>query len=307
MTGLGNRGQQTMKLSLGPVLYYWSRDDLYAFYEEAAAMPVDIIYLGETVCSKRRSLRTEDWLALARKLSAESGKQVVLSTLSLLEAESELKTLRRLCDNGDLLVEANDMAAVQILSRQGLSFVTGPTVNIYNSETLGILAEAGLKRWVMPLELSRATLQSLSAELPDEVESEIFAYGRMPLTLSARCFTARSHNLPKDDCQYKCIDYPEGRLMSTQEQEPFLVLNGIQTLSARSCNLLDEIDELRSNGADILRISPQYRHTSRISQAFRNAIDHGTSADLSALAPFGFCNGYWHQSAGIRQLDQSLI
>ncbi|MEJ2394773.1 MAG: U32 family peptidase [Candidatus Thiodiazotropha sp.] len=296
-----------MKLSLGPVLYYWSREDLYAFYEEAAEMPVDIIYLGETVCSKRRSLRTEDWLSLAQKLSAESGKQIVLSTLSLLEAESELKTLRRLCDNGDLLVEANDMAAVQILSSKGLPFVTGPTVNIYNGETLGILVKTGLKRWVMPLELSHSTLQSLSAGLPDGVESEIFAYGRMPLTLSARCFTARSHNLPKDDCQYKCIDYPEGRLMSTQESEPFLVLNGIQTLSARSCNLLEEIDELRSNGADILRISPQYRHTSRITQAFREAIDNGTTADLSALAPLGFCNGYWHASAGIRlQTDQGL-
>jgi collagenase-like PrtC family protease len=290
-----------MKLSLGPVLYYWSREELYAFYEEAADMPVDIIYLGETVCSKRRSLRTDDWLALAQKLARESDKQIVLSTLSLLEAESELMTLRRICENGELLVEANDMAAVQILSRMGLPFVAGPSVNIYNGETLKVLERAGLRRWVMPIELSRSTLQTMKAAQSAEVECEIFAYGRMPLTLSARCFTARSHNLPKDDCQYKCIDYPDGRLVSTQDGEPFLVLNGIQTQSARSCNLLQEIGELRSHGADILRISPQHHHTGPIVQAFRQAIDGGAAADLTPFSPLGFCNGYWHEEAGMQQ------
>ena len=288
-----------MKLSLGPVLYYWSRDDLYTFYEAATDLPVDIIYLGETVCSKRRSLRTDDWLELATRLSRETDKQIVLSTLSLIEAESELISLRRLCDNGDFLVEANDLAAVQILSSKGLPFVTGPTVNIYNPATLNLLAEAGLRRWTLPIELSGTTLGMMSRELPSGVETEVFAYGHMPLTLSARCFTARSHNLPKDDCRYKCIEYPEGRLMSTQENEPFLILNGIQTLSARSCNLIDELPGLQEAGAQVLRISPQQEHTDTICQAFRARLETGETTDLSACARHGFSNGYWKQNAGM--------
>jgi len=35
-----------MKLALGPVLYYWARDTLLDFYQEIAATPVDIVYLG---------------------------------------------------------------------------------------------------------------------------------------------------------------------------------------------------------------------------------------------------------------------
>ncbi|WP_305800121.1 hypothetical protein [Thiolapillus sp.] len=120
-----------MKLSLGPVQYYWSREDLLDFYRQVADMPVDIVYLGETVCSKRRLFRFDDWMDTARMLR-DAGKEVVLSTLALLEAESELKTLRRICANGEFLVEANDMAAVQLLSAAGLPFVAGPTVNIYN-------------------------------------------------------------------------------------------------------------------------------------------------------------------------------
>ena len=290
---------QHTKLSLGPILYYWSRDDLYDFYAQAAEMPVDIIYLGETVCSKRRSLNTRDWLDIATRLSEQTDKEIVLSTLSLLEAESELKTLRRICDNGRFSVEANDIGAVQILSKKQLPFITGPSINIYNPETLRYLASKGLSRWVLPLELGKTTLELIQQQRPKGVETEVFCYGRMPLTLSARCFTARSHNLPKDDCQYKCIDYPDGRLLSTQEGEPFLALNGIQTVSAKSCNLLPELETLKALQVDVLRISPQSSFTDRIVEAFHRALSGNAPADLSKFMPLGPCDGYWHGNSGL--------
>jgi len=289
------------RLALGPVLYFWSRDALFDFYEQVLDWPVDIVYLGETVCSKRRSLKTDDWLALAKRIG-DAGKQVVLSSLALLEAESELKTLRRLCDNGDFMVEANDMAAVQLLAGKA-PFVTGPMVNVYNPRTLAVLVRRGLKRWMLPLELSRDSLADMQAQRPEGVETELFAYGRMPLTLSARCFTARSHNLPKDDCRFVCLDYPEGRLMSTREQEPFLVLNGIQTLSAMTNSLLSDLDEIRRLEVDVLRISPQTQHTDQVVRTFAGAIkDRSGLADatqqLERLAPLGTCDGYWSGQAG---------
>ena len=57
-----------MKLALGPVQYYWPKDTMAAFYREVAAMPVDIVYLGETVCARRHELREDDWLAIAEGL-----------------------------------------------------------------------------------------------------------------------------------------------------------------------------------------------------------------------------------------------
>ena len=84
-----------MKLSFGPLLYYWSREDTLAFYEAAATWPVDCIYLGETVCSRRHLLRLADWLELAERLAA-TGKEVVLSSQTLIESESDLKALRKL-------------------------------------------------------------------------------------------------------------------------------------------------------------------------------------------------------------------
>ena len=58
-----------MKLSLGPILYYWPKTQVYDFYEKVLDWDVDIVYLGETACAKRRELSTKDWIALAKKVS----------------------------------------------------------------------------------------------------------------------------------------------------------------------------------------------------------------------------------------------
>ncbi len=294
---------QTPRLALGPVPYYWSRNDLSDFYARAAGWPVDIVYLGETVCSKRRSFATDDWLAMAQTLR-DAGKEVVLSTLALIEAESELKSLRRLCGNGRFTVEANDLGAVRLLMDADVSFVTGPTLNVYNPQTLGLLARRGLRRWVLPVELSRDTLSDMQAARPDGVQTEVLAYGRLPLALSARCFTARSRNLPKDDCRYCCLDYPDGRLVATRENAPFVVLNGVQTLSATTCNLLPHLAQLRQLRVDVLRISPQPRQTERLLETFAACLD-GTedpftaSGSIANLSPQGFADGYWRGVAGM--------
>lgn len=87
-----------LRISLGPLLYYWPRDKVLAFYNQVATWPVDSVYLGETVCSKRYELRMDDWLQIARQLT-DAGKEVVLSTCELIESESDLRTLRKICGN----------------------------------------------------------------------------------------------------------------------------------------------------------------------------------------------------------------
>ncbi|MBU0812794.1 MAG: U32 family peptidase [Gammaproteobacteria bacterium] len=293
-----------MKLSLGPVLFYWDRQHTLDFYADMAGMPLDVIYLGETVCSKRRDMGLDDWLGLARELEQQSTAQLVLSGLALVEAASELSSLRRLCENGELLVEANDVGAVQYLSERGLPFVGGPALNLYNGHALAELVSSGMRRWVPPVEISgtmirdaRAQLSQLGVAMP---EIEIFAYGHLPLAYSARCFTARAENRPKDDCQFCCQNYPEGIPLLSQEGEALFTINGIQTLSASVSNLLADYPALVDSGAELLRLSPRASGMIEVVQAF-DAVRNG---GMPPLAVDG-CNGYWHGQPGMLRAEEA--
>ncbi|MBZ0072466.1 MAG: U32 family peptidase [Gammaproteobacteria bacterium] len=295
-----------LKLALAPVSYFWPRDVLLDFYAAIAATPIDIVYLGETVCSKRRQMRGEDWLDLARTLR-DAGKEVVLSTLTLVEAESELHTLQRLCEQDEFDVEANDIAAVQ--ARQGRPFITGPAINLYNGRSLARFASLGMTRWVMPVELSAQTLADLQAQRPDGLQTEAFAYGRLPLAYSARCFTARAHNLPKDQCEFRCLDYPDGMTLETREDQDFLKLNGIQTQSAQTYNLLPYLDQMRDLNVEVARLSPQSHGMPDIIALFdqvRRGVLSGEegSQQLARYMSNGACEGYWHGRPGIEAPGQ---
>ncbi len=293
-----------MKLALAPILYYWPREKLRAYYEEIATTPVDIVYLGETVCSRRHVMRLHDWLEVAKMLSS-AGKEVILSTLTLIESGSDLKSMHRITENGDFTVEANDMGAVHLLAHR-VPFIAGPYLNIYNPQTLSLIASLGARRWVMPVEMSNEALQPLQQARPAEMETEVFSYGRLPLAFSSRCFTARFHNLPKDDCRFLCINDPDGKTMHTREGKPFLAINGIQTQSAQVYNLIGDLDSLQQTGVDVVRISPQSEHSGEVIRLFRDCIDHQVGREsamrkMESLFPEAGCNGYWHGRPGIEQ------
>lgn len=293
-----------LKISLGPLQYYWPRNTVLSFYEAMARAPLDVVYLGETVCSRRHELRLADWLDIAAQLR-DAGKQVVLSTQVLLESGAEVGTMHKIAANGDFLVEANDMGAVQCLAGK-VPFVAGPHLNLYNLPSLQWMASLGASRWVMPLEMKKDDLAVLQQGRPDGLQTEVFAYGRMPLAYSARCFTARHRNLPKDDCRFSCLEHPDGLLLNTREREEFLVLNGTQTQSSRVYNLVDTLDDMRALGVDVVRLSPQAQHTADVIALFDAARAQALApqealARMQPLMPEQGCNGYWHGRPGLEQ------
>ncbi|QKX15898.1 U32 family peptidase [Microbulbifer sp. YPW1] len=290
-----------MQLALGPAQYYWPRTDINQFYEQMLSTPLDIIYLGEVVCGKRHQLRAADWLELAQQLAEVSDKQIVLSTLTLLESRADFNWVRKICDNGKLLVEANDLSAVQLLAEAGLPFTCGPAVNIYNQHALAHLMSLGMVRWTAPVELSGQQLAEVLHACDNKPEVEVFAYGHMPLAYSARCFTARHLGLDKDNCDYRCMEYPHGLPLDSQDGDELFVINGIQTLSGEPTNLLRHYKQLCDLGVDILRLSPQWQQMEQIIDAFDRA--RRDEPDTELLPPG--VDGYWCGRPGLELIARS--
>lgn len=308
-------------LTVGPLLYWWPRAQTMAFYAEVAEGPADTVVLGELVCSRRNEFKLDDWLALARDLRS-AGKQVVLGSQALVMGEAETRSVRRIALQDEFAVEAGDATALAALAQAGGAparrpFVIGPHVNVYSRAALAELAPLGAARWVPPLELALDAVRLVNppdarvAGSAGPIETEVFAFGRMPLAFSARCFTARHHRLKKDECEFRCLDDADGLRLDTAEGQPFLVLNGIQTQSAALHCLLGARAALLGAGVQRVRLSPCSEDFARVVQLFDDVLNHGAAsgqalAELATLRlPGALVDGFAHRRPGLEAVDLS--
>lgn len=300
--------RKPLKLTLGPVLFNWDpafwRDFYFRIADEA---PVDTVAIGEVVCSKRLPLFAEQMPAVLERL-ARAGKEILLSSLALVTLERERRQTAELANSEDLMVEANDISCLVHLG--GRPHAIGPFVNVYNEATAAYLAERGAQRVCLPPELPAASISAVAAASPG-LGVEVFAFGRTPLAISARCYHARLYRRSKDSCGFVCEKDPDGLAVDTLEGEHFLAVNGVQTLSYTCANLLDDLPGLAAMGVRSCRLSPQRCDMVAVARIFRDALD-GRMADieagrdLAAVYPHAeFSNGFLHGAPGASYVSQA--
>ena len=258
-----------VRLTLGPVLFNWSAERLLEFYRGIAASRLfDRVHVGEVVCGKRMPFSDPVWPD-AIGLLEDAGVEVVLSTLALPGTPRERKAVAELCGDGRL-VEVNDVTALP--ARSGRPFVAGPFLNVYNEGTAAFLAARGAATLCLPVELPLRSAAAIGAACPG-VELETFAFGRLPLALSGRCYHARLHGLHKDSCQFVCDKDPDGIAVDTLDGRHFLAANGIQTLSHGVQAWLPTEAEALAAGVRRLRLSPHTADMASVARVYRAVLD----------------------------------
>jgi len=295
------------QLSLGPLLFHWPAEQMRDFYFRLAdEAPLDSVYLGEVVCSKREMFFGNYFVEVMERLAA-GGKQVVVSSLALVMSEKERHRIKALAGT-DATVEANDLSAVAALA--GHEFHVGPFVNVYNEGTLAYLVGSGARRICLPAELPATAIAVLAAQGLCEIEVQ--AFGRAPLAMSARCYHARSRDLHKDGCQYVCGEDADGMAVDTMDGQAFLAVNGTQTMSGHYLNLLGDLAGLRAAGVTGFRLWPHSCDMAAVAGLYRSVldgrVDSGEAARrLAELVPeASFANGYAHGLEGHRLIEDGL-
>ena len=256
-----------LSLTLGPVLYNWPKDRFVDFYNRIAdEAPVDRVCVGEAVCSKRKPFIDEVILDVVDRLE-RGGKEVVYSTLALPTMKREIRDIGDVIQAG-YMIEANDIATVHLLN--GRPHIIGPYINIYNEETLALHLKLGATTVCLPPELPLESIRALAA---GNNAVEVFAFGRPPLALSARCYAARQANMAKDSCQFICEAHSDGMDVSTMDGVPFLAVNGIQTQGYVVTAAVNHVTALREAGVVSLHLSPQTCDMVRVISVFRDLAD----------------------------------
>jgi collagenase-like PrtC family protease len=294
-------------LTLGPLLFHWPAQKRRDFYLRIAdESPVDTVYLGEVVCSKRESTFEPLRDAVVARLRA-AGKEVVLSTLALVTTAREVEQIGELVATG-LTVEANDVAGVQILA--GRPFVVGPYINVFNEGARDFLVGRGAIRIVLPVEMPATSIRAVAAH-GGQTGIEVQAFGRQPLSVAMRCYHARAHNRTKDHCQLVCGLDADGLTAETIDGVDILTINGTQTLTHGHGVLLAELDSLRVAGVTHFRLSPHDLDMVRVAGLYREVLDgrREPGAALEALRSLTgavpFVNGFLHGREGLAWVEPS--
>jgi collagenase-like PrtC family protease len=293
----------TASLTIGPVLFNWAPEQWRDFYARIAdEAPAERVCVGEVVCSKRLPFLADLFGEVVERLQ-RGGKEVLLSSLALPTLARERNQAEELLAIPDVTVEANDVTVLSPLA--GRPHAIGPLINVYNEGTLSYLAKNGATRVCLPPELPRASIAALAGGVPD-VAVEVWAFGRVPLAISARCYHARLHNLHKDSCQFVCGQDADGLAVETLDGKDFLAINGLQTLSHTCCNLAGEMAGLVAEGVASFRLSPHACDMVAVTQHYRDMLDGRMSAkeataklaEIVTFAPFS--NGFVHAEPGWR-------
>ncbi len=301
----------SVQLTMGPILFNWKPETWRDFYFRIAdEAPVQSVYIGEVICSKRAPFFEPLYDEVAQRLQ-NSGKNVIFSSLAEVMIKRERKMTQGLCELEDFMVEANDTSALYHL--RGKPHAVGPFFNVYNEEALEFLAEKGATHVTLPPELPGEAMSILGQKAKElGVTLEVQVYGRVPLALSARCYHARAHNKVKDNCLFVCEQDPDGMDLKTLSNEDFLSINGIQTLSYTYLNLIQEMAQMQEDGIYAFRLSPHTHDMVYVAQIFRDVLDKKTGADeakalLEALnIPAPFSNGFFYSKPGCEWVDGSF-
>lgn len=248
----------------------------------------DAIYLGSKEFGMRSSstnFSPEDLKIAVEEVHA-AGKRVYL-TLNTLPMNHEIsklpKTVEMAKNTGVDAVIVADLGVLSIVKQVApemeVHFSTQAGITNYASANMAY--QLGAKRVVLARELPLEDIAEIRANIPDELELEVFVHGAMCMSVSGRCLISQhlaGRDANRGQCPQSCRwKYTlqevnrEGESYEIGEGE-----GGSYILSADDLCTAQIIDKIVAAGVDSLKIegrSKGFYYVASVTSAYRAAID----------------------------------
>jgi len=171
--------------------------------------------------------------------------------------------------------------------------------------------ELGARRVVCAREMSLADIAEMRANVPDDLEIEVFVHGAMCVAYSGRCLlsaamTGRSGN--KGACAQSC----RWSYALVEEQRPgeyFEIeedTRGTFILNAQDLNMIEHLDDLANAGVNSFKIegrNKQAFYVATVVGAYRSVLDRGNAAveaanrELYTISHRPYSTGFYYGRA----------
>lgn len=224
----------------------------------------------------------------------ERGRKVYL-TVNVMPHEGELDdlraTLRALSDTPPDAFIVSDPGVMDLLRAcipQAVLHLSTQASTV-NSAACRFWYKQGVKRIVLARELTLSEIKRIRANIPDDLELEVFVHGAMCVSYSGRCllsnyFAGRDANGGNcaQPCRWKYFLHEDKRpndLITAEQDE-----TGTYLFSSRDLCMIEHLGELIDAGVDSFKIEGRVKsayYTAAITNAYRIALD-----DVLAGRPF---------------------
>lgn len=262
----------------------------------------DAVYLAGEQFGMRTASKNFNDENLAKGIEYAHSKGVkVYITCNTLARNNELAQLPRFLQTAQSL--GADAFIIADLGVMELAKKYAPKVDIHISTQAGIVNYAtanalysmGATRVVLARELSIPEIAEIRANIPSDLEIEVFVHGAMCVSFSGRCLissymTGRDAN--RGDCAQPCRwkyhlyeENREGQYFPVEEND-----RGTFLYNSRDLCMIEHIPELLKAGVTSLKIEGRAKsayYTSVVTNAYSSAVrDYIQMGDSYTLAPW---------------------
>ena len=247
----------------------------------------DAVYFGGQSFSLRAAAQNFSYEEMTEgvKIAREYGKKMYC-TVNIMPRNSDLEGLaehlKQLEKVGIDAVLVSDLGVYSLVKQHtNLPIHVSTQANTVNHEACNIWHQLGAERVVLGRECSLEDIKEVRANIPDDLELEVFVHGAMCISYSGRCLLS-SYMAGRDSNMGACAQSCRWKYSLVEEKRPneyFPIEEdqyGTYIMNSKDLCMIEHIPELMEAGISSLKIEGRNKseyYVAIVVNAYRKAID----------------------------------